>query len=145
MPSPPSFDRSAHGPPATSLSTRPALPAPRMGGATALGSIVGSAILAQPANAADVTLFVSPTGSDTNNCQTIGSPCATLGYALSQAAASDTIMVAAGTYHVGCVLHGPASLAGTTGSPTIIQRRRCRGNTIYQRAPPMASWSTPTT
>jgi parallel beta-helix repeat protein len=69
-------------------------------GATAIASIVGSAVLAQPADAVASTLFVSPTGSDTTNCQTAGTPCATLAYALTQAATGtgDTIMIAAGTY-----------------------------------------------
>src|SRR5271163_3256428 len=82
------------------------VPAPRggrvarlaVGGATALATIVGSAILAQPANAATNTLFVSTTGSDANNCLLIGTACATLAHALTVAASDtgDTIMISPG-------------------------------------------------
>src|SRR5580700_3376252 len=71
-------------------------------GATAVASIVGSAVLAPRADAVASTLFVATTGSDAgaNNCQTSGTPCATLAYALTQAATGtgDTIMIAPGTY-----------------------------------------------
>jgi hypothetical protein len=71
-------------------------------GAAAIGSVAGNAILAQPSSAAGVNLYVSTTGSDGggNNCQTAGSPCATLAYALTQAVASDTILIAPGTYTI---------------------------------------------
>lgn len=51
---------------------------------------------ASAASASAATRFVSPAGSDTGNCT--GSPCQTIGYAVGQASAGDTIMVAAGTY-----------------------------------------------
>ncbi len=99
-----------------------------MGGAAAIGSIGGTALLAQPASAA-ATLTISPTGTDTGNC--VGSPCLTLGYALSQAAGSDTITVAAGTYDVPASYTVPPSLAGTTGNPTIIQSAGGAGVTAF--------------
>ena len=60
-------------------------------------------------------------------------PCLTLGYALSQDAASDTITVDAGTYDVpaGTSYTVPAALAGTTGSPTIIQSAGGAGVTAF--------------
>jgi parallel beta-helix repeat protein len=71
-------------------------------GVSAIASIVGSAVLAPRADAAASTLFVATTGSDAgaNNCQTVGTPCATLAYALTQATGGtgDTIMIAPGTY-----------------------------------------------
>ncbi len=54
---------------------------------------------ASPAGASPLTLYVSTTGTNTsNNCQTSSKPCATVSYAVSQAASGDTIQVAAGTY-----------------------------------------------
>ena len=44
-------------------------------------------------------VFVAPSGSDTGNCQTQGSPCATIGYAVSHAANGDTIQIGSGTYN----------------------------------------------
>lgn len=41
-------------------------------------------------------LYVAPDGNDTGDCKV--NPCASIGYAISQAASSDTINVAAGTY-----------------------------------------------
>jgi len=69
-------------------------------GATAMASIVGSAVLAQPASAATNILYVAPGGSDANNCLSVGAACATLGHALSLAASDtgDTIMISPGTY-----------------------------------------------
>ncbi len=72
--------------------------------------------LAMPAAAAG-TLTVSTSGADTGNCQV--SACATLGYALSQAAADDTILVEPGTYAEshnpsGTTNTVPASLIGLT-------------------------------
>src|SRR5579862_6380486 len=89
-----------------SASSSGALPRRRRGarvaivGATAVASIVGSAVLAQPASAATNTLFVAPGGSDANNCLSIGAACATLGHALALAASDtgDTIMISPGTY-----------------------------------------------
>src|ERR1700722_18742060 len=53
-------------------------------GSVGVGSI-GAAFLAPSVGAATTTLTVSTTGTDTGNCQAAN--CATLGYALSQAAA----------------------------------------------------------
>ena len=107
--------RSSHGAPRR-LPTR--LPLVAMLGAAAIASVVGGALLAQPASAAGVNLFVATTGSDGggNNCQTAGTPCATLAYALTQAATSDTIMIAPGTYTMaaGSSNTVPAALTGLT-------------------------------
>ena len=102
-----------------------------------LGAI-GAAVLAQPAGAVTVTLLVAPapTGSDTGNCQT--TPCATLGYALTQAAASDIITLAPGTYtETGASNTVPATLSGltiesTSGTPanTIITGAAADGLTV---------------
>lgn len=46
------------------------------------------------------TKFVATTGSNggSNDCETVGSPCATITYALTQATSGDVISIAAGTY-----------------------------------------------
>ena len=47
-----------------------------------------------------LTRYVATTGNDTgNDCTNIGSPCATLGHAVAQANAGDTINLDAGTYN----------------------------------------------
>src|ERR1700733_12316176 len=79
--------------------------------------VFGDALLAQPAAAVGVTLTVATTGTDTGNC--VGSSCATLGYALSQAAAGDIIMIQPGTYMASADPTGtsntvPATLTGLT-------------------------------
>jgi len=46
------------------------------------------------------TLYVDgSTGSDAGNCQTSASPCATIGYAASQAVSNDSVLVTGGTYN----------------------------------------------
>jgi hypothetical protein len=51
---------------------------------------------AQAAAASAATRAVSTSGSDSGNC--VGTPCATIGYAVDQAGNGDTISVTAGTY-----------------------------------------------
>ncbi|HLN42330.1 MAG TPA: hypothetical protein VK215_07735 [Acidimicrobiales bacterium] len=101
-----------------------------MGSVAAVGSIGGTALLAQPASAAaTLTIAPSPTGSDTGNCQV--TPCLTLAYALTQDAPGDTISVAAGTYDVASTTTVPATLSGSVGSPTIIQSASGAGATAF--------------
>ncbi len=76
-------------------------------GSIGLG-VFGAALLAQPAGAVTTTLTVATTGTDTGNC--VGSSCATLGYALSKAAAGDIIMIQPGTYMASA---DPASTSNT--------------------------------
>ena len=52
------------------------------------------------------------TGSDTTDCTNPADPCATIGYALSQAADGDTILVAQGTYTDNLVITKTVTLAG---------------------------------
>ena len=64
-----------------------------------------------PASAVASTRFVRPNGSDSaNNCKTAGSPCATLGRALSQAVAGDTVQLEPGTY---LESHNPSGTSNT--------------------------------
>src|SRR5437879_5570393 len=66
----------------------------------ALGAAVMTAlVVGTTGNAHAADRFVSTAGSDTaNDCQTSGSPCRTVGYALTQAASGDTVKVAGGSY-----------------------------------------------
>ncbi len=91
----------------------------RLIGAAAL--VVGSgtliSLVATTPAAAAVTLKVATNGHDTGNCQTTN--CLTLGYALSQASASNTILLEPGTYPsaqnpAGTSDRVPASLTGIT-------------------------------
>lgn len=57
--------------------------------------------------------FVAAGGSDTSNdCSNPGSPCATIGHAVSQSAAGDTINVAAGTYIEHVIVSQSVSILG---------------------------------
>jgi hypothetical protein len=62
------------------------------------------------AAAAAATRLVSPSGSDSGDC--VASPCATIGFAVSQAGAGDTISVAAGTYAESVLIDKRLSLVG---------------------------------
>ena len=42
--------------------------------------------------------YVNPAGADSGDCSNIATPCLTIAYAVAQAAAGDTIHIAAGTY-----------------------------------------------
>ena len=85
-------------------------------GSIGLG-VFGAALLAQPAGAVTATLTVATTGTDTGNC--VASPAPRSGYALSQAAAGDTILLQPGTYMASADPTGtsntvPAALTGLT-------------------------------
>jgi hypothetical protein len=60
--------------------------------------------------AAATTRLVSPSGSDSGTC--VASACATIGYAVSQANAGDTISVGAGTYAESVLVEKQLSLVG---------------------------------
>ncbi len=67
--------------------------------------------LFRPAKAAIFAIrFVSTSGTDALDC--IGSPCATINYAVSQAIAGDTISVAAGTYTQNPIINKSVTLTG---------------------------------
>ncbi len=50
------------------------------------------------AASSSANLYVTTTGNNAGNCQTLGAPCLTIAYALSQAAAGDTINIGGGTF-----------------------------------------------
>jgi parallel beta-helix repeat protein len=69
-----------------------------------------------------VPLYVATSGSNAaNNCQTSATPCQTVTYALTQAAASgDTINIAAGNYVEEFTINKNVSLVGASATTTII-------------------------
>jgi parallel beta-helix repeat protein len=88
----------------------------RLGRLVAVAALVlgsGSAVVLVTATsaAAATTLKVATTGSDTGNCQT--SSCLTLGYALSHAAAGNSILLEPGTYPSS---HNPSGTSDTVGA-----------------------------
>ncbi len=70
------------------------------GAALVVGSLSGLVASQTEAGAATTpgVLHVAPGGATSGNCTTATHPCGTLGFALSQAASSNTIQLAAGTY-----------------------------------------------
>jgi hypothetical protein len=69
-----------------------------------------------------VPLYVATSGTNAGNCQTIGTPCLTIAYALTQAAASgDTINIAAGTYTEELTINKSVALVGAGSTTTIIK------------------------
>jgi hypothetical protein len=86
---------------------------------TALGAGIWSA---PPAFAIASTRFVRPNGSDvSNDCKTSGTPCATLGHALAQAAAGDTVQLEPGTYLESHNPSGTANMVPANKSGITIQ------------------------
>ena len=57
-----------------------------------------SGVPARPVAAVGTTRYVDGAGIDSPDCSNSSSPCKTIGYAISQANADDTIQIAAGTY-----------------------------------------------
>jgi parallel beta-helix repeat protein len=97
--------------------------------------IFGLASVGAPsASALPATRFVATTGVDTaNTCLVAGAPCLTLGHALAQAAAGDTIQLAAGTYRVSDDPTGTSNSVPTTLHDLTIQANPSGGtaaNTI---------------
>src|SRR6185437_13805993 len=92
------------------------------GGFAVLLAVGGLAALAPAAGAATTTnLYVATTGADTGNCQTATAPCATVTYALTQAATATggvTVNIAAGTYW-GTAHVRPSAIPGDETSLTL--------------------------
>ena len=65
--------------------------------------------------------FVATNGKDTSNdCSSQSSPCATIGHAMSQSAAGDTINVAAGTYFENVVVSESVTIQGDELHPSMV-------------------------
>jgi hypothetical protein len=82
------------------------------------------------------TLYVSTTGSDTGNCETESTPCATIPYAVSQAETGDTIDVGAGTYSGTVTITGLSDLTiqatSGTSSSTVVGGISCSGTPGFE-------------
>src|ERR1700681_1338502 len=91
----------------------------------ALGVVVAvglMAVMSQPAHASPSTLFVSGgTGTNTGDCSMRPAPCATISYALTQAASGATIYVASGTYAEQLTITQPVTIKGKSTANTIIR------------------------
>src|SRR5437764_5080341 len=66
------------------------------------------------------TLYVSPSGSDTNDCASPLTACQTIGHALGLAPAGSTINLAAGTYREHLTLDKSLTLQGAGAAQTAI-------------------------
>jgi len=75
------------------------------------------------ASAQAATRYVAGGGADTGGCSTVAQPCATIGYAITQALPGDTIAIAAGTYTEpgGLRIYQSLRLQGAGEESTIIQ------------------------
>jgi parallel beta-helix repeat protein len=74
----------------------------------------GGLILGAGTARAATTLAVSPTGADSATCGAAASPCLTISQAVTNAAAGDTIEVAAGTYTEQVTITKSITLQGTS-------------------------------
>ncbi len=80
--------------------------------AVALTLILGLMLFNLGASAAGTNRYVANGGSDTTDCSSSATPCATIQYAVSQSSANDTINVMAGTYTENVNI--PSGLTGLT-------------------------------
>jgi parallel beta-helix repeat protein len=79
-------------------------------------------VVSQPAEAAPLVLYVNATGgTDTGTCAPSTTPCATISYALTQAALGATIFVANGTYPEQLRITQSVSIVGATITSTVIK------------------------
>ena len=76
--------------------------------------------------------YVSANGTDSGNCGSSGSPCATINYAVSQAASGNVINIAAGTYTEEITVNKPnLTFKGLDASTTIIQATNSSINPVF--------------
>lgn len=90
---------------------------------TILGTGIGLSLLSSgPAYAAGTTRYVALSGSNAeNDCTDPDSPCATITYAVGQAAPGDTISLAAGTYQQSATIRISLTVTGAGSDQTIIE------------------------
>jgi hypothetical protein len=104
----------------------------RIRGATAAGPVLVSLLaLSAPAAAATVRQ-VANGGSDTGDCT--AAACATIGYAVSQAANGDVIKVAAGTYDEEVAVTKRVSLEGAKAGVDARNRAGTTGEGVMNNA-----------
>lgn len=64
--------------------------------------------------------YVAPTGADSGGCISIAAPCATIQYALDQAADGDVIVIAAGVYTENLQIAKSVTLHGADAATTVV-------------------------
>jgi len=64
--------------------------------------------------------YVAPGGADSGGCTSIDAPCATIQYALDQAADGDVIMIAAGVYTENLQIVRSVTLQGADAATTVV-------------------------
>jgi uncharacterized repeat protein (TIGR01451 family) len=69
---------------------------------------------------ADGPWYVSPAGSDSNDCLTLNTACRTIAAAIGKAVSGDTILVASGTYTENITISKNVTLVGADRSTTIL-------------------------
>jgi hypothetical protein len=62
-------------------------------------ALLGILLVLLPAQAQGSVRYVATTGADSGNCSDSGAPCLTIGYAIGQASAGDTIQIGRGHVH----------------------------------------------
>ncbi len=61
--------------------------------------------------------FVAPTGSDSNDCKAVTTPCKTITAAIAKAVDGDSVFIAAGTYHEQVVISKSIAITGSSPNP----------------------------
>lgn len=83
-----------------------------------------------PTHSAGTTRYVATTGTDSGKCAKSAAPCRTIEYAVTHAAAGDTIMVAAGTYQEVVTISINLTLVGHDASDTLLDGGGTMGNLL---------------
>lgn len=83
--------------------------------------LIGALMAAMSAQAAPTTTrYVAPAGTDSGDCSSSGAPCRTIAYAAGQAAAGDTISIAAGIYYENVTSAKGLTFVGAGQDSTIV-------------------------
>src|SRR4051794_4796480 len=105
----------------------------RIRGALAAAAVLVSLLaLSAPASAATAVRQVSNGGTDTGDCT--AAACATIGYAISQAANGDVVKVAAGTYDEEVAVTKRVSLEGAKAGVDARNRAGTTGESVMDNA-----------
>lgn len=102
-----------------------------LGLVAAIAALTGSFTIASmsPAAAAAATRYVAMTGSDSSDCTDSTQPCATIQYAINQAAAGDTVSIGPGTFGQSATVTIPLSIVGAGADQTTVTGDQVSGDT----------------
>jgi hypothetical protein len=89
-------------------------------GLIATSALLAGLISACTLGAPSGTLYVSPTGSDANDCRSPARPCRRIQAAIDKAAANDVIQIAAGSYQERLTVTKSISLLGASSEDTFL-------------------------